>query len=189
MKRLALGTSLFAFGIIVAARPTGAAMVNNGDPIGPNYKIGSIDAGVAVDFTATAPDPSNSTTIGKLTVTMGHTNTNPLGFHLTENAPAGPAGGQVWRSPFEFAAVESGSFAQRDRYRGRRGDRNRAAQAEVIVGAIGSITGAAILVYANRPECRTNQFAGGCGYGTKVVGTAVLSAGLVGLVVGALTWR
>src|SRR5438105_2496817 len=88
MKRLALGTSLFAFGIIVAARPTGAAMVNNGDPIGPNYKIGSIDAGVGVDFTATAPDPSNSNTIGKLTVTMGHTNTNALGFHLTENAPA-----------------------------------------------------------------------------------------------------
>jgi hypothetical protein len=45
------------------------------------------------------------------------------------------------------------------------------------------------LVYANRPDCNTNQFAGGCGYGTKVIGGAVLSGGIVGLFVGALTWR
>jgi hypothetical protein len=38
----------------------------------------------------------------------------------------------------------------------------------IAVGAVASITGAAILVYANRPECATNQLAGGCGYGTKV---------------------
>jgi hypothetical protein len=31
--------------------------------------------------------------------------------------------------------------------------------------------------------------ANGCNYGTKVVGGAVLSAGIVGLLVGALTWR
>jgi hypothetical protein len=44
-------------------------------------------------------------------------------------------------------------------------------------------------VYANRPEGDVLQFAGGCGYGTKVVGGAVLSGGLVSLIVGALTWR
>ena len=61
--------------------------------------------------------------------------------------------------------------------------------AALMIGAITAIAGTAVLVYANRPECTTNQFAGGCGYGTKVVGGAVLSAGVVGVVVGALTWR
>lgn len=61
--------------------------------------------------------------------------------------------------------------------------------AAIMIGAAAAITGTAVLVYANRPECSTNQLAGGCGYGTKVVGTAVLSGGIVGLFVGALTWR
>jgi hypothetical protein len=61
--------------------------------------------------------------------------------------------------------------------------------AALMIGAVAAITGAAILVYGNRPECATNQFAGGCGYGTKVVGGAVLTGGVVGLFVGALTWR
>ena len=61
--------------------------------------------------------------------------------------------------------------------------------AAIMIGAVATITGAAILVYANRPDCNTNQFAGGCGYGTKVIGGAVLSGGIVGLFVGALTWR
>jgi hypothetical protein len=61
--------------------------------------------------------------------------------------------------------------------------------AALMVGALASITGAAILVYANRPECSTNQLASGCGYGTKVVGGAVLSGGVVGLFIAALTWR
>ena len=69
----------------------------------------------------------------------------------------------------------------------RYGDRNRSI-AFLTVGTIGAITGAAILVYANRPECNTNQFAGGCGYGTKVIGGAVLTGGAVGLTIGALTW-
>jgi hypothetical protein len=38
-------------------------------------------------------------------------------------------------------------------------------------------------------KCNTNPGANGCGYGTKVAGSAVLSAGLVGLLVGPLTWR
>lgn len=117
-------------------------------------------------------------------------------FTLTDglfiaNASVGAASEQVWRSSLEFAPVESSSFAQRGRYRGRgtRGGRNGGAQAAIVLGAVASITGAAVLVYANRPECRTNQVAYGCGYGTKVVGGAVLSAGIFGFVAGALTWR
>jgi hypothetical protein len=60
--------------------------------------------------------------------------------------------------------------------------------AAIMIGTVATITGAAILVYANRPECDTRQYAGGCGYGTKVIGGAVLSGGMVSLVVGALTW-
>lgn len=82
----------------------------------------------------------------------------------------------------------SAAFAQRGRYRDRRGH-NDAAQAEIIVGTIATITGAALLVYANRPECSTNAAAGGCGYGSKVVGGAVLSGGIVSLIAGAVTWR
>jgi uncharacterized membrane protein YjjB (DUF3815 family) len=60
--------------------------------------------------------------------------------------------------------------------------------AALMLGAAATIAGAAVLVYANRPECSTNQFAGGCGYGTKVIGGAVLTGGAVGLFIGALTW-
>jgi hypothetical protein len=116
------------------------------------------------------------------------------GLHFTlddqtlGSAPAGVTA-PVSRSVFKAASPEFGSFAQRERYRGRRGRRHDAATAALILGAVGTITGSALLVYANRPECRANQYAGGCGYGTKVVGGAVLSAGAVGLVIGALTWR
>ena len=61
--------------------------------------------------------------------------------------------------------------------------------AAIMLGAVATIAGTAVLVYANRPECTTNQFAGGCGYGTKVVGGSVVAGGVVGLFVGALTWR
>ena len=109
---------------------------------------------------------------------------------LTADAPVGAADMQAWRSTFNLIPVESSSFAQRRGYggRGNRGGRNGAVAA-IVIGAAASIAGTAILVYANRPECRTNQMANGCGYGTKVVGGAVLSAGIVGLVVGGLTWR
>ena len=80
-------------------------------------------------------------------------------------------------------------FAQRGyRGRGSRG-RNSGAAAAMFAGAAAAIAGTAVLVYANRPECTTFPTAGGCGYGTKVVGGAVLSAGIVGVLVGALTWR
>jgi len=60
--------------------------------------------------------------------------------------------------------------------------------AAIMIGAAAAITGTAVLVYANRPECTFAPYAGGCGYGTKVVGGAVLAGGVVGLFVGALTW-
>jgi hypothetical protein len=58
-----------------------------------------------------------------------------------------------------------------------------------LIGTAAAIAGTALLVYANRPECSATPTAGGCGYGSKVFGGAVLSAGAAGLVVGALTWR
>jgi hypothetical protein len=105
---------------------------------------------------------------------------------LAADAPIGAANAQVWRT-FNFVPVESNSFAQRYRGRGARG--RNASTAAMVVGAAASIAGAAVLVYANRPECSTNQTAYGCGYGAKVVGGAVLSTGIVSLVVGAVTWR
>jgi hypothetical protein len=108
---------------------------------------------------------------------------------LTADAAAGAADAQAWRSTFILMPVESSSFAQRRGYGGRgRGGRN-GALAAIVIGAAASIAGTAILVYGNRPECSTNQMASGCGFGTKVVGGAVLSAGLVGVVVGTILWR
>jgi hypothetical protein len=91
--------------------------------------------------------------------------------------------------PFNFVPAQSSAFAGQI-YQGRpyRIGRRDGSIAAMLVGAVATITGAAILVYANRPDCDANRFAGGCGYGTKVVGGAVLSGGVVSLVVGALTW-
>jgi hypothetical protein len=90
---------------------------------------------------------------------------------------------------FTITPAPSSAFAGQI-YQGRPYKINRDGSiAALMLGSIAAIAGTAVLVYANRPECTTNQFAGGCGYGTKVVGGAVLSGGVVGLVVGALTWR
>jgi len=90
---------------------------------------------------------------------------------------------------FAFAPPESIAFAQRGgRGRGY-GRRHNGAAAAIAVGAAAAIAGTALLVYANRPECSTIPAASGCGYGTKVAGGAVLSAGIVGLVLGAAMWR
>ena len=77
---------------------------------------------------------------------------------------------------------------QRGFRRGRRG-RHQAAVTAIMLGAVGTIAGAAVLVYANRPECSANANLNGCGYGTKVVGGSVMAAGLVGIFTGALLWR
>jgi hypothetical protein len=107
---------------------------------------------------------------------------------LTGRAPLGAASLRAWRNTLGVDAANS-SFAQRGwRRGGGRGGHNDAAQAEILVGVIASVTGAAILVYSHRPEC-SNPAASGCGYGTRVVGGAVLSAGVLSLVIGALTWR
>jgi hypothetical protein len=108
---------------------------------------------------------------------------------LPAEVQAEGARAQAWRSSFNVVPAESSSFAQYRGYRGRgRRDRHDSAAA-IILGATASIAGTAVLLYANRPECSTSQMASGCSYGTKVVGGAVLSAGIVSLVFGALTWR
>jgi hypothetical protein len=107
---------------------------------------------------------------------------------LAADAPAETAGARVWRRPLEFAPLESSAFAQRGR-RGGGGGRNGGAAAELMLGAVAAVAGAAVLVYANRPECNGNPNGSGCGYGTKVVGGAVLSIGIVGIIVGAARWR
>ena len=58
-----------------------------------------------------------------------------------------------------------------------------------MIGTLAAITGAAVLVYANRPECRNNGSANACSYGTKVIGGAVLTAGAVGIFAGTISWR
>jgi len=108
---------------------------------------------------------------------------------FSERADPGTTTGRVWRGIPTLPSEDTGSLAQRRGYRGRGSGRNDVARAAILLGAVGVIAGTAVLVYTNRPECSVNARENGCGYGTKVAGGAVLSAGLVGLLVGALTWR
>lgn len=96
---------------------------------------------------------------------------------------------ELFTSDARIGAEEAQSaFAQRGRYYGR--ERHHHGNAAAIgLGAVAAIAGGAMLVYANRPACSTNPGATGCGYGMKVAGGAVLSAGFVGLVVGSVSWR
>jgi hypothetical protein len=107
---------------------------------------------------------------------------------LATNPSLGPMAPDAHRTlnsvSTQASAVAGQVYAGRPYRMGRDGS-----IAALMIGAVVAITGAAVLVYANRPECDINRFAGGCGYGTKVVGGAVLSGGMVGVVVGALTWR
>jgi hypothetical protein len=109
---------------------------------------------------------------------------------LAASTPPAKNTAHVWQGTFNFIPDESTVAAQRGGYRGRgsRGEHNGAAAA-IILGSAAAIAGTATLVYANRPECSTSPMASGCGYGTKVVGGAVLAAGLIGVFVGAATWR
>jgi hypothetical protein len=108
--------------------------------------------------------------------------------NFTASPSPGPVAPGAHRT-FNFLPAQSSAFAGQV-YQGRPYRIGRdGSLAAIVLGSVVSIAGAAILVYANRPECETHQFAGGCGYGTKVVGGAVLSGGIVSLVVGALTWR
>lgn len=138
-------------------------------------------SGVTSSATASSVSESSSAAVDRLRVML-----NAEG--LTPNAPLGDSGGQAWHGRFHSRLTESGTFAQRrGGYWGRGGRHNGSATA-MALGTVAMIAGGAILVYANRPDCRGNDMANGCGYGTKVVGGAVLTAGMVGLTVGALTW-
>jgi hypothetical protein len=108
------------------------------------------------------------------------------GFFAANSSP-GPIAQGAHRT-FNLVPTQSSNFAGQV-YRGRPYRMGRDGSiAAIMIGAVATITGAALLVYANRPDCDTNHFAAGCGYGTKVIGGAVLSGGVVGLFVGALTW-
>jgi len=80
-------------------------------------------------------------------------------------------------------------FAQRGWGRGRGRGRNDGARTAIILGSVAAVAGAAVLVYANRPECGADHSATSCGYGAKVLGGAVLAGGAVSIAAGALTWR
>jgi hypothetical protein len=110
------------------------------------------------------------------------------GKPLTALGPRDDAPAQASRGAEPLSRSELSAFRQWGGFRRGRG-RNGGAATAIVLGAVGTIAGAAVLVYANRPECNGNPTLGGCGYGTKVIGGAVLSAGLVGLTIGALTWR
>ena len=106
----------------------------------------------------------------RLTLDPGFLAANPSLGTAAPDARAHAFSGQVYRGqPYRIG--RSGSIAA------------------LMIGAAAAIAGTAILVYANRPDCTNNQFASGCGYGTKVIGGSVLAGGVVGLFIGALTWR
>jgi hypothetical protein len=140
---------------------------------------------IAVDDNPIAPDVSSAPPSVMEPLRLAFTTEA-----LTANPPWGSrVTGLTGRS--DVGLLQSSAFAGQI-YQGRprpiRRD-NSGSIAAMVIGAVASITGVALLVYANRPECSTREFATGCGYGTKVVGGAVLSGGIVGLTIGALTWR
>ena len=107
---------------------------------------------------------------------------------VTTNPPLGPVAPDkraIFTLMFPEFTASAGQIYPGRPYRMRR-DGSIAA---IMIGAAAAIAGTALLVYANRPECSTDQSAGACGYGTRVVGTSVLAGGIVGVFVGALTWR
>jgi hypothetical protein len=107
------------------------------------------------------------------------------------HSPPKPSPFTVSDDSLVAAATPVSEASQWGRHGGHRGGggRNDGARTAIILGAIGVIAGSAVLVYANRPECGDFPDASGCGYGTKVTGGAVLAAGVVGITVGAATWR
>lgn len=110
-----------------------------------------------------------------------------LGPATASALAAEPATDPMWQS---WSVTATSAMAQRGRYRGgRRSGRRGGGAGALIVGAAAAITGAAVLAYANRPDCDMNRQLSGCGYGTKVVGTAVLAGGMVGVFVGAALMR
>ena len=136
-------------------------------------------------FASTTPAPGEPATTASTVMAASqpqlHQSTLPASLVFGEQTKRAMA---VTTSPLVVP-----SFAQRGWYGGRGRRRNSVAQAEMILGAVAAITGAAVLTYANRPECSANAAADGCSYGTKVLGTAVTAGGVVTFLTGALTWR
>ena len=112
----------------------------------------------------------------------------PLSAPLASRLAIGEQTRRAMTMPLAPSSQLGVSYAQRGFYRGGR-RRNGAAQAEMVLGAVAAITGAAVLSYANRPACSVDALADGCSYGTKVVGTAVTAAGIATFLTGAITWR
>jgi hypothetical protein len=110
-------------------------------------------------------------------------------YEFTVDTQPARAGSMLF-TPLEVnAAMQRGYRGRRPRDgRGRGGDHG-AAIAIVAAGAMASITGSALLIYNNRPECDLNPYGRGCGYGTKVVGGSILTAGLIGMFAGAVALR
>ena len=129
--------------------------------------------------TVSTPTPSPQAERPPFTLDPGFFAANPLPGPVAQSAHT-----------FTFAPAQSSVLAAQV-YQGRpyrmRGQRDGSIAA-LMIGAVATITGAAILVYANRPDCERDRYAGGCGYGTKVIGGSVLSGGIVSLTIGALTW-
>jgi hypothetical protein len=120
----------------------------------------------------------------------GSPTTDAMRFTISDDffAASAPAPKDLWRSAFAVVPLDAAGSGQRG-FRGRGRGRNDGARTAIIVGSVAAIAGTAVLVYANRPDCGNSPRPDGCGYGTKVVGGAVLSAGVVAILVGALTWR
>jgi len=144
---------------------------------------------------AIVDDPPQSSQVLSTTPSVETAPTPPNRMRLTipddlfaSNTSIVPAATEIWGTSLTSTPLASSTFGQRG-FRGRGRRDNDGARAAIILGAVATIAGTAVLVYANRPDCSTNPTAGGCGYGTKVVGGAVLTAGVVSLLVGALTWR
>ena len=114
--------------------------------------------------------------------------TQPLVASQTSRLAIGEQTKRVLSMPMAPSSQLGVSYAQRGFYRGGR-RRNGAAQAEMVLGAVAAITGAAVLTYANRPACSADALADGCSYGTKVVGVAVTAGGIATFLTGAITWR
>ncbi len=134
---------------------------------------------------AAGAEPAISIADDLTAATASHFTFNDAG--LTANAPLG----YLASRPLDtFASAPPAAFAGQI-FRGRplRSRNNDGSIAAMIIGSVAAITGTALLVYANRPECGIESRAGGCGYGAKVIGSSVLAGGVASLLVGALTWR
>jgi hypothetical protein len=172
-------TSAVVMAAVVSLLTNSVLFASENEPSSTETTASQAPAESAFNVPSTSPVP---TEFSRLTL--------PEGFVENPSLAEIPNGAyRKFKFTPKFTPEPSSAFAGQI-YQGRPYKINRDGSiAALMLGSIAAIAGTAVLVYANRPECTTNQFAGGCGYGTKVVGGAVLTGGVVGLVIGALTWR